>query len=115
VLDRSGLISKMRSPWVIVIYFAFIGAALPSLIYAVSHIEPVEGFFESRGGWVLLLCPPYFLSTVFDHTVASEKIETIVSISFANSVLYIFVGLAFATIRRDLSKHKKVANDGTEE
>jgi hypothetical protein len=95
-------IRSIRSPWRVVICFAIVGAALPFVIYAVSQVAAGERFFESRGGLILLFCPPYFLSTVFDHTVASERIKTAISMSFANSVLYLFVGLVLATIRRDL-------------
>ncbi len=99
--NRFGPIRNIRSPWRVVICCALVGAALPFVIYAVSQVASGERFFESGGGLILLFCPPYFLSTVFDHTVASERIKTVISMSFANSVLYLFVGLVLATIRRD--------------
>src|ERR1700730_2716365 len=91
----------------IVICVTLIGAALPFTIYAISHIPAGERFFESKGGWILLICPPYFLSTVFDHTVVSEKVSTLWSMSVGNAVLYLFLGLVVATIRRGALKRAK--------
>jgi hypothetical protein len=95
-----------RSLWAIVFLSVVTGAFLPVAIFELSQISVVEKFFEGYGGWVLLVCPPYFLSCVLDHTVASENPRLIPPLMFANSILYLLVGLLFATVRRRFLRNK---------
>jgi hypothetical protein len=101
-----------KSPWPLVACVTLVGFLLPYLIYGISQISSGERFFESRGGMVLVLCPPYFLSTVFDHTVSSERIRNVAGMSVANAVLYLFGGLVLAVLFRDVRKRKAVKENG---